>query len=36
MRAGGWRSATMVARYTASLDARYSGAVKLAVPKDHG
>jgi site-specific recombinase XerD len=31
MQAGGWRSAEMVARYTARLDARRSGAAKLAV-----
>ena len=28
MQAGGWKTATMVARYTAKLDARRSGAAK--------
>ena len=36
MQAGGWRTATMVARYTARLDARRSGAAKLAVLQDRG
>jgi integrase len=31
MQAGGWKSPEMVARYTARLDARRSGAAKLAV-----
>jgi hypothetical protein len=31
MQAGGWRTAEMVSRYTARLDARRSGAAKLAV-----
>ena len=31
MQAGGWKTATMVARYTAKLDARRSGAAKLAI-----
>jgi hypothetical protein len=34
MQTGGWRTATMVARYTARLDARRSGAAKLAVLQD--
>jgi len=36
MQAGGWNTATMVARYTARLDARRSGAAKLAVLQDRG
>jgi integrase len=34
MQAGGWKTAEMVARYTARLDARRSGAAKLAVIQD--
>jgi hypothetical protein len=34
MQSGGWKTATMVARYTARLDARRSGAAKLAVLQD--
>lgn len=34
MQAGGWKTAAMVARYTARLDARHSGAAKLAVLQD--
>jgi site-specific recombinase XerD len=34
MQAGGWRTAEMVSRYTARLDARRSGAAKLAVLQD--
>ena len=36
MQAGGWKTATMVARYTAKLDARRSGAAKLAVLQSRG
>ena len=36
MQAGGWKTAAMVARYTARLDARRSGAAKLAVLQDRG
>jgi hypothetical protein len=31
MQAGGWKTAEMVSRYTARLDARRSGSAKLAV-----
>jgi hypothetical protein len=31
MQASGWRTAEMVGRYTARLDARRSGSAKLAV-----
>lgn len=34
MQAGGWRTAEMVSRYTARLDARRSGAAKLVVLQD--
>lgn len=34
MQAGGWSTATMVARYTARLDARRSGAARLAILQD--
>lgn len=34
MQSGGWRSAEMVARYTARLDAKRSGAAKLAVAQN--
>lgn len=36
MQAGGWTTPTMVARYTAKLDARRSGAAKLAVLQNRG
>ena len=36
MQAGGWKTATMVARNTARLDARRSGAAKLAVLQERG
>ena len=36
MQAGGWRTAEMVSRYTARLDARRSGAAKLAVLQNRG
>jgi integrase len=36
MQAGGWRTSTMVARYTARLDARRYGVAKLAVLQDRG
>ena len=36
MQAGRWKTATMVARYTARLDARRSGAAKLALLQERG
>jgi integrase len=36
MQAGGWRTPEMVARYTRRLDARRSGAAKLAVLQNRG
>ncbi len=36
MQAGGWTTPTMVARYTARLDARRSGAAKLAMLQNRG
>jgi len=36
MQAGGWRTAEMVSRYTAKLDAKRSGAAKLAVLQNRG
>ena len=36
MQAGGWKTAAMVARYTARLDVRRSGAAKLAMLQDRG
>ena len=36
MQAGGWRTAEMVSRYTKRLDARRSGAAKLAVLQNRG
>ena len=36
MQAGGWKTAEMVSRYTARLDARRSGAAKLAMMQNRG
>ena len=36
MQAGGWRTPEMVARYTRRLDARRSGAAKLAILQKRG
>lgn len=36
MQAGGWKTAEMVSRYTAKLDARRSGAAKLAMLQNRG
>ncbi len=36
MQAGGWTTPAMVARYTAKLDARRSGAAKLAMLQNRG
>ena len=36
MQAGGWKTAEMVSRYTAKLDARRSGAAKLAMMQNRG
>ena len=36
MQAGGWKTAEMVSRYTAKLDARRSGAAKLATLQNRG
>ena len=36
MQAGGWKTSVMVARYTAKLDAKRSGAAKLAVLQSRG
>ena len=36
MQAGGWETAEMVSRYTAKLDARQSGAAKLAMMQNRG
>jgi hypothetical protein len=34
MQAGGWKTAEMVSRYTARLDARRSGSAKLAIAQN--
>ncbi len=36
MQAGGWTTPAMVARYTAKLEARRSGAAKLAMLQNRG
>ena len=36
MQSGGWKSPTMVAKYSAKLDARRGGAEKLAMLQNRG
>ena len=36
MQSGGWKSPTMVARYSGKLDARRGGSAKLAMLQNRG